>query len=196
VKPSGVLTREDQQKLLRWARQAIERAVQGESEMEVAQAELSEGLRAPYAAFVTIKKHGDLRGCIGKMDFERPVWENVQTAAVASAQEDQRFLPLQPDELAEVRLEISVLEPPQELARPELFDVQRHGIIVEKGMCHALLLPKVAQEYGWGAEKTLETVCVKAGLPPTAWRDADARLQVFEAFDFSEPEDGAESGKN
>jgi len=195
VKASGVLTHEDQQKLLRWARLAIERAVEGGSEMEVARAELSEGLLAPHGAFVTIKKQGDLRGCIGKMDFEHPVWENVLTAAVASALEDPRFSPLQPDELAEVRLEISVLEPPHQLARHELFDAQRHGVIVEKGMHHALLLPKVAQEYGWGAEKTLETVCVKAGLAPTAWRDADARLQVFEAFDFGEPEDGAVSGK-
>ena len=164
--------------------------------MEVAEAELSEGLRSPHAAFVTIKKNKELRGCIGRMDFEKAVWQNVLVAAVASAQEDPRFLPLQPEELTEVRLEISVLEPPKDLPQPEMFDAQRHGIIIEKGMHYALLLPKVAQEYGWDAKKTLETVCVKAGLAPTAWRDVDARLQVFEAFDFGEPEDRAESGKN
>jgi AMMECR1 domain-containing protein len=73
-----------------------------------------------------------------------------------------------------------------------MFDVTRHGIIVQKGWRHALLLPKVAQEQGWDATKTLEMVCCKAGLPPDAWRDPAARLQVFTAFDFGEgrPEGG------
>jgi len=180
------LTLEDKQELLRWARGAIELALQDLPQMEVAKTELTDGLRAPHGAFVTIKKRGELRGCIGRMDFERPLWENVIAAAIASALEDPRFPPLEAKELPEIRLEISVLEPPVPLARFEDFDVKRHGIIVEKGLRHALLLPKVAQEYGWGAEKTLETVCWKAGLPSQAWREPDARLQVFEAIDFGE----------
>jgi AmmeMemoRadiSam system protein A len=180
------LTLEEQQKLLRWVRRAIELALQNSSQAEPTEAELTAGLLAPHAAFVTIKKRGELRGCIGKMDFARPLWENAIAAAVASALEDPRFPPLEAKELSEIRLEISVLEPPVPLTRSEDFDAQRHGIIVEKGLRHALLLPKVAQEYGWGAEKTLETVCWKAGLPPQAWREPDARLQVFEAFDFGE----------
>ena len=71
-----------------------------------------------------------------------------------------------------------------------MFDVTRHGIIVEKGWRHALLLPKVASEQGWDATKTLEMVCWKAGLPADAWRDPSARLQVFTAFDFGEPRPG------
>jgi AmmeMemoRadiSam system protein A len=186
VNTSPPLTQEEQQKLLRWARRAIESAVEASSPPRPGEAELTGGLLSPHGAFVTIKKQGELRGCIGRMDFDRPLWENVVAAAVASALEDPRFRPVEAGELAEVRLEISVLEPPRELPRPGLFDAQRHGIIIEKGFRHALLLPKVAQENGWGAEKTLETVCWKAGLPPQAWREPDARLQVFEAFDFGE----------
>ena len=181
---------EEQRKLLRWARQTIERAVREEAPIEIPEAELTERLRAPHGAFVTIKKHDELRGCIGKMDFERPLWENVIGAAVASALEDPRFPPVQPDELPDVRLEISVLEPPVALARTEDFDAQRHGIIIEKGFHHGLLLPKVAQEYGWDAQKTLEMVCWKAGLPQQAWREPDAHLQIFEAFAFGESEVG------
>jgi AmmeMemoRadiSam system protein A len=177
---------EEQHRLLRWARQTIEAAVRGTAQVEVADAELTEGLRAPHGAFVTIKKRGELRGCIGKMDFERPLWENMISAAVASALEDPRFPPLQAEELSEVRLEISVLEPPMPLARVEDFDAQRHGIIIQKGFRRGLLLPKVAQEYGWDARKTLEMVCWKAGLPPQAWREPDAQLQIFEASDFGE----------
>ena len=183
---AGVLTGEEQQKLLQWARQRIEASVRDKKRPEIPHAELTGNLLSLHGAFVTLKKHGELRGCIGRMDFERPLWENVVAAAESSALEDPRFEPVRPEELPEIRLEVSVLNPPELIARAELFDARRHGIIVEKGWRHALLLPKVAQEYGWGAEKTLETVCLKAGLPPDAWRDSEARLQVFTAFDFAE----------
>jgi len=180
------LRAEDQQKLLRWARQTVDAAVRGVSPIDIPDCELTEGLRAPHGAFVTLKKQGELRGCIGRMEFDRPLWQNVMAAAVSSALEDPRFAPVQVAELPEIRLEISVLNPPEVLPEVEQFDVQRHGIIVEKGWNHALLLPKVAQEFGWDARKVLETVCLKAGLPPEAWRDPAARLQVFTAVDFGE----------
>ncbi|HUI07247.1 MAG TPA: AmmeMemoRadiSam system protein A [Verrucomicrobiae bacterium] len=177
---------EEQQKLLRWVRATIEAAVRGESPEEVSDTELTGRLRAPHGVFVTLKKQGELRGCIGKMDFERPLWTNALEAAVASALEDPRFPPVDPRELSEIAIEISILNPPEDLPRPELFDPLREGIIVQKGWRHALLLPKVAQEQGWDARRTLETVCWKAGLPADAWRDPAARLQVFTAFDFGE----------
>jgi AmmeMemoRadiSam system protein A len=177
---------EEQRKLLRWVRAAIEAVVRGESPMEIPDAELTERLRAYHGVFVTLKKQDELRGCIGKMDFERPLWMNALDAAVASALEDPRFPPVTPDELPEITIEISILNLPEDLPGVELFDPMKHGIIVEKGLHHALLLPKVAQEQGWDATKTLETVCWKAGLPTDAWRDPDARLSVFTAFDFGE----------
>ena len=180
------ISREEQEKLLRWVRATIEAAVHGERPGEVPEAEVTEGLRAPHGVFVTLKKQGELRGCIGKMDFERPLWMNAVDAAVASALEDSRFSPVEPRELGEIAIEISILEQPEELPEPGMFDAQRHGIIVQKGWRHALLLPKVAQEQQWDATKTLETVCLKAGLPADAWRNPAARLQVFTAFDFGE----------
>ncbi len=176
----------EQAKLLRWARRAIEEAVRGQPLTPVPASELTAELCAPHAAFVTLKKHGELRGCIGKMDFSRPLWENVISAAVASALDDPRFEPVRPEELPELRVEISVLEPPVELKRIEDYDAQRHGIIIEKGYRHALLLPKVAQEQGWDERRTLEALCWKAGLPSDAWREPDARLQIFTAEDFGE----------
>jgi AmmeMemoRadiSam system protein A len=184
------INRDEQTKLLGWVRATIEAAVRGEPPMEIPEAELTDDLRALHGVFVTLKKQGELRGCIGKMDFERPLWLNARDAAVASALEDPRFSPVEPGELGEISIDISILNPPEELPRPALFDVLRHGIIVEKGWRHALLLPKVAQEQGWDATKTLEAVCGKAGLPTDAWRDPAARLQVFTAFDFGEEESG------
>jgi len=178
--------RDERQKLLRWVRTTIEAAVRGDSPTEIPGTELTDRLRAPHGVFVTLKKRGELRGCIGKMDFEQPLWTNALEAAVASALEDPRFPPVEPHELPEIAIEISILNPPEDLLRGELFEPLRHGIIVQKGWRHALLLPKVAQEQGWDARKTLETVCWKAGLPADAWRDPAARLQVFTAFDFGE----------
>ena len=178
---------EEQQKLLRWVRTTIEAAVRGDSSMEIPNTQLTERLRALHGVFVTLKKKGELRGCIGKMDFEQPLWTNALEAAVASALQDPRFPPVEPHELSEILIEISILNPPEDLPRPELFNPLRQGIIVQKGWRRALLLPKVAQEQGWDAAKTLETVCWKAGLPADAWRDPAARLQVFTAFDFAEP---------
>lgn len=180
------IDRQEQEKLLRWVRATIEAAVRGEPLMEIPDAELTERLRAPHGVFVTLKKGGELRGCIGKMDFERPLWSNALTAGVASALEDPRFSPVKPAELDEISIEISILNPPEDLPQAEMFDVTRHGIIVEKGWRHGLFLPKVAAEQGWDATKTLEMVCWKAGLPADAWRDPAARLQVFTAFDFGE----------
>jgi AmmeMemoRadiSam system protein A len=176
----------EQRALLRWVRATVEAAVRGRSLMEIPEGELTDQLRAPHGVFVTLKKTGALRGCIGKMDFERPLWANALEAAVASALEDPRFPPVAPEELPEITIEISVLNPPVDLPRPELFDPLRQGIIVQRGLCHALLLPKVAQEEHWDATTTLEAVCWKAGLPKDAWRDPATHLQIFTAFDFAE----------
>lgn len=181
------LDSDERTKLLGWVRATLAAAVRGKALPGIPEAELSERLRAPHGVFVTLKKGGDLRGCIGKMDFEQALWTNALTAAVASALEDPRFPPVTPLELGEIEIEISILNPPEDLPRPELFDVARQGIIVEKGWRHGLFLPKVAAEQGWDATKTLEMVCWKAGLPADAWRDPSARLQVFTAFDFGEP---------
>ncbi|HTS16252.1 MAG TPA: AmmeMemoRadiSam system protein A [Verrucomicrobiae bacterium] len=178
----------DQNKLLRWVRATIDAAVHGRPAFQPDNAEISEPLRSPHGAFVTLKKGDDLRGCIGKMDFEEPLWKNALAAATASALEDPRFPPVKPGELPDLSIEISILNPPEDLPQAELFDVTKHGIIIEKGWRHGLFLPKVAAEQGWDATKTLEMVCWKAGLPADAWRDPAARLKVFTAFEFGEPE--------
>ena len=110
---------EEQRALLRWVRATIEAAVRGQSLVEIPEGELTNRLRAPHGVFVTLKEKGELRGCIGKMDFERPLWSNALEAAVASALEDPRFPPVMPEELPEIAIEISILNPPVDLPRPD-----------------------------------------------------------------------------
>ena len=192
------LDRAEQRQLLVVAREAIEAAVRrpsvaatpgpsGAATTGEATAALAPGLSQPAAAFVTIHEHGQLRGCIGLMRFDEPLWLNVRDAARAAALEDRRFIPVVESELPALELEVSVLEPPVDLPDPEGFIAGRHGIIVEQGMHRALLLPQVADEMGWDEEQMLDAVCRKANLSGDAWRHG-ARLQVFESTCFSETE--------
>ena len=189
------LDRSEQRQLLAIARRAIETVVCGEAPAERAAnrgpddpsdesfpARLSE----PAAAFVTIHEFGQLRGCIGLMRFEAPLWLNVRDAARAAAVQDPRFPPVAESELPSLALEVSVLEPPVALPDPAGFVAGRHGIIVERGIRRALLLPQVAREQGWDSHQMLEAVCRKANLPADAWQDGSTELQIFESSCFSE----------
>ncbi len=147
---------------------------------------VSEKLNSPGAAFVTLTERGHLRGCIGYTEARAPLYRTVQECAVASATEDPRFLPVTPDEMGSVRIEISVLTPLLPI-RPEAVDVGVHGLMVKRGGRRGLLLPQVPAEYGWDREMFLDQVCVKAGLPRDAWRSG-AELYSFTAEVFAETE--------
>ncbi len=176
--------------LLRLARAVLEAAVRAEPILPVDPADLHEDARRPFGAFVTLTAHEALRGCIGRLDFERALWSNVVEAAVASALEDPRFPPVRAHELDAIAIEISVLDPPTAIDDPSEFDASRHGILIERGWRRGLLLPVVARRYGWDERRTLEAVCEKAGLPRDAWRDPVSRLYVFTAAEFDEAEPG------
>lgn len=187
--------------LLAIARKGIEVAVCHSAPVDAVSPPVSAALSEPAAAFVTIREHGQLRGCIGLMRFEMPLWQNVLEAAAAAALDDPRFLPVSEAELPELELEVSVLDPPVELPDPAGFVAGRHGIVVERGMRRALLLPQVATEMGWDRDQMLEAVCRKANLPGDAWRDESTVLSVFESVCFgeadlaSQPADGPISGE-
>ena len=176
----------DQKQLLAIAGRSIETAVRRGPRAGVVDGSPSAAMEAPAAAFVTIHEHGQLRGCIGLMRFEYPLWQNVRDAAAAAALDDPRFLPVDESELPDLELEVSVLDPPVELPDPAGFVAGRHGIVVERGMRRALLLPQVATEMGWDEEQMLEAVCRKANLPGDSWRDPSTKLFVFESRCFSE----------
>lgn len=146
-------------------------------------------LAAPGAAFVTLTKNGRLRGCIGYTEALAPLFKVVQECAVAAATEDPRFPPVSPGELSSLRIEISVLTPLFPL-RPEAVEVGRHGLLVRQGRMRGLLLPQVPVEQKWNRETFLDQVCVKAGLPPSAWRRG-ATLQGFTAEVFGEERESA-----
>jgi AmmeMemoRadiSam system protein A len=137
-------------------------------------------------AFVTLKKDGQLRGCIGYTLPQAPLCETVIDAAEKAAFQDFRFPPLERGELDEVRIEISVLGLPRRIKDPAEVEVGRHGILISRGGRRGLLLPQVPLEWDWDRETFLRHGCLKAGLEPEAWRDPQTRIEVFTAQVFSE----------
>jgi len=196
--PEGPLGEEDRRLLLRLARRTLEiRLEKGRMpEVEDLGIEITEAMRRPRAAFVTLHREGRLRGCIGGLHATRPLFREVMARAVQAALEDGRFEPVEAKELPELHLEISVLTPPRPVASPAEIVLGRHGIILEKDGRSAVYLPQVAPEQGWGLEETLDHLSEKAGLPPGAWREG-ASFRVFEAEVFGEPreKDAPRSGK-
>ena len=134
-------------------------------------------------AFVTIKKHGLLRGCIGFIEPVLPLYQSVMEAAMYAACRDARFRPVTPDELNDLKVEISVLTPLQKIINPQLVTVGKHGLVIEMNGKKGLLLPQVATENNWNQVTFLEQTCLKAGLPKIAWRSG-ANIYIFEAIIF------------
>jgi AmmeMemoRadiSam system protein A len=142
-------------------------------------------LRAAGAAFVTITRHGELRGCIGYVDPIKPLAEAVVHCAAWAATADPRFAPITPEELPHLRVEVSVLSPLHVIEDPREVQVGTHGLFISQAGRHGLLLPQVATQSGWDRDTFLRQTCLKAGLPGDAWKHG-AEIQVFTADHFTD----------
>ena len=179
-----MLTDVQKQALLEVARAAVMSQV-----LQAGDAALAMDLPLPDASgvFVTLKRRGALRGCLGTLQCRRGLAGEVARCAADAASEDPRFPPVTPGELPEVSLEISVLGPLERI-EPHAEDaivVGRHGLVVEQGLRRGLLLPQVATEWGWTRDQFLRQTCLKAGLPGDAWQHG-AEVFRFEAEVFGE----------
>lgn len=146
-------------------------------------------------AFVTLRHHGQLRGCIGEINSKEPLAKVIARCARAAALEDPRFRPVRLDELAEIKIDISILSPPR-LSKVEEIESGNHGLIVSRGYRRGVLLPQVAVERGWGAQRFLEEACAKAGLDREAWKASGVVIETFTAETFGESDSQTEEGRN
>ena len=177
------LSGEEKQALLRIARESIEAELRGEAPPA------AEGQGTPdekRGAFVSLKKRGKLRGCIGMIEARKPLVQTVEEMAVAAAFQDPRFPPLRREELKDLRVEISVLTPLRRVADVGAIEIGTHGLYIRKGARAGLLLPQVATEWRWDRETFLRETCRKAGLAPDAWRDPETEIYLFSADVFGE----------
>ena len=184
------LSKDERRYLLASARRAILARLHG-SDLDPEEMEFeasSENLWQPCGAFVTLDRGGELRGCVGFVEPRQPLLRTVVEAAVAAATRDPRFPPVTLDELDGLAIELSVLSkaaPINFADIPASIVIGVHGLIVSRGSVRGLLLPRVAVEHGWDAERFLQETSLKAGLPATAWKEG-ASVSSFTAEVFSD----------
>jgi AmmeMemoRadiSam system protein A len=180
-----VLKPTDQHLLLALARSAIQTGLHA-AVPAVPPADMPSALQGRYGVFVSLHDaHGELRGCLGVLESDQPLYRTVAELAKAAASEDDRFAPLTTRELPETIIEISVLTPLRRITDIETIAVGRHGLLVRQGTAEGLLLPQVAVEYKWDRTQFLAETCGKAGLPQDAWRKG-AEIWLFEAKVFQD----------
>lgn len=188
-----MLNKAEKKYLLSLARSSIEHYLIKRNILKPEISELSElkKLNPSYfekmGCFVTLKTlEGELRGCIGLIESDRALIDNVIEYAVVASQEDPRFPPVEKKELSELTLEISVMGKVEKVLELESIVVGKHGLIMKQGRRKGLLLPQVSVEWGWNLTQFLEHTCMKAGLPREAYKDPSTEIFYFTAEVFSE----------
>lgn len=177
------LPSDERRALLDLARRAIVLAVEQRGPLELTASFGSLG--QPAGAFVTLRRRGRLRGCIGQVEAHDPLAHVVARCAASAALEDPRFEPVGARELSQLEIEISVLSALMPISPAEI-EVGKHGLVVTRERYRGVLLPQVPIPYRWTAERFLEETCLKGGLERHAWRDPETRIQSFTAEVFSE----------
>jgi AmmeMemoRadiSam system protein B/AmmeMemoRadiSam system protein A len=181
------LSETDKRQLLTLARKTLSAYLQNSKSPSAADlgVQVSSAMKVNRAAFVTLKKQGALRGCIGDVLPRQPLYQSVIENAINAAVNDPRFMPVSQSEVKGLTIEISALTVPQPVQSADQIRLGTDGIILSKAGRRALFLPQVAPEQGWTIQQTLTELSRKAGLPPDAWREG-ASFQVFQAEVFGE----------
>jgi AmmeMemoRadiSam system protein A len=167
-------------KILDWCRELLEGALQGRPQPKGPDLGNKRG-----GVFVTLKKEGRLRGCIGRFDFSALLADAIRDMVLAAAFQDPRFPPLTAVELADLDITVSILSEPKPLPGLDNLVIGRDGLFLVHPRGRGVLLPVVAVEQGWTALEFARHTSLKAGLDPEAWRDPGAKLMVFTAPAFS-----------
>ncbi|NWF49337.1 MAG: AmmeMemoRadiSam system protein A [Ignavibacteriaceae bacterium] len=182
------ISEEEKKVLLNAARHSIKSKFTNEA-LPACDYEKFPNLAINAGAFVTLSVGNQLRGCIGYIVSDKPLFQTVVDAARQAAFKDPRFLPLNKAELDLIEIEISVLSPPFDLNDYNEIEIGKHGLILDE-LQRALLLPQVPVEHNMNLEEFLTALCRKAGLPGNTWRERQIKLKAFTANVFSEETNG------
>jgi AmmeMemoRadiSam system protein A len=182
---SKELNHEEEQFLLRLARETLTQYLKRQKPRQPDTVQLSTILLEKRACFVTYTMHSELRGCIGSLYAEIPLYEDVMRRAIDAAN-DPRFSPMTLQELPQVHIEISVLSAMEKIASLDEFVLGKHGIVMEYQRRRAVFLPQVATEQGWSKEETLQHLSRKAGLASNAWQAKETIFYTFTSQLFEE----------
>ncbi len=187
AKSVSELTEKDRKQLLALARRSIVsflewRKVPTASDLNI---EITEAMKEPRAAFVTLKQNSQLRGCIGDIFPRQPLYMSVISNAINAAVNDRRFLPVTKTQFDDIDIEISALTVPEPVASFDQIRIGIDGVVLSKDGRSAVFLPQVATEQNWSLEQMLTQLSLKAGLSADAWKQG-ASFLVFQAEVFGE----------
>ena len=180
---SSPLQPQDKKRLLAIARETIARLLTADT-LPLARADSPRLLRST-GVFVTLRKRGELRGCIGQIVPTAPLVRLAGMMALAAAFDDPRFEKVRADELKDIEVEVSVLTPLRPVSSAAEIVVGRDGVLLRKSGRSAVFLPEVATTEGWSREQLLDNLCLKAGLAAGCWHTGP-ELSVFQAEAFSD----------
>jgi len=179
------LSSKEKEILLLTARESI-RSLFGKVDIPTADFKAFPNLKLKAGAFVTLKIKDELRGCIGFITSDQPLFDTICEVAKHAAVQDPRFPPLTPQEFNSIDIEISVLSPMKKISDYDEIIIGKHGLLVEEGFHRGLLLPQVATENDYSIQQFLTSICMKAGLSPDLWQRKKINLKVFTALVFNE----------
>lgn len=186
------LTLDEQQILLRLAREAMERGVRGEELPPLDESLLTPSLREEGSSFITLMSYGQLRGCIGSLEPHQSLAEDVREHAVAAALKDPRFPAVREDELNGIRIEVSRLTLPIPLEYKDADDLLSKlcpnvdGVVIRDGSYHrSTFLPQVWEKIADPAD-FLSNLCYKMGTDPNLWRTKHLDVLTYRVEEFHE----------
>ncbi len=183
------MTPEDGKILLKIARESVEEHILGIRKPKVRSIDSS--VRQNAGVFVTLKIHGNLRGCIGFVEAIYPLYIGVQKAAVYAATDDPRFPPVSKDEVGILEYEVTVLSDTEEIRTGKDVDLNAlivrgvHGLEISRGIRRGLLLPQVMEELNLSPLQFLDETCFKAGMTGRCWEEPGTRVYRFMGKVFS-----------
>jgi len=187
-----IMNKKNKEYLLRIARRAIEKYFQDEGVFQIEEDELPESLKEKKGVFVTLWKDNKLRGCIGNLESQKPIYQSVIDNSLASALLDSRFTALKKDELNDIKIEISILSELKKI--PNFTDYNsflkylnkyKPGLLIKKGTYQATFLPQVWEDLN-SAELFISHLCEKAGLQKDEWKKMDLEIYQYSAEVFKE----------
>ena len=184
----NIYTQSDKQYLRDLAKKTLNELVLKHKVLSLKPSEIPACMLEPRAVFVTLYSHDanhekNLRGCIGNIIAQKPLYQAVIDNTILSATKDSRFLPVKADELANISIEINILTPPSQVASYKDIRLGTDGIILTKNNRSAVFLPTVATQYNWTIEETLTQLALKAGLKPQDWQN-NCQFSVFQSVEF------------
>lgn len=186
------MNKEDKKYLLKLARRVIQKYFQDEGVFQIDENDLPQTLKEKEGTFVTLWKNDKLRGCIGDLESEKPIYQGVIDNCLASALLDPRFTALKREELNNIKIEISVLSELKklpDLINPDAFleylDKYKPGLLIKKESYRATFLPQVWEDLT-SAELFISHLCEKAGLEKNEWKKMDLEVYQYSAEIFKE----------